>query len=65
MELDYEKLLAEDHKLTDIERELIIVAYHRQVLEWFMDGIVFPLVYLVAIICLLRLVLSVSDLFIK
>lgn len=65
MELDYKNLLAEDHVLTDAERELIMVAYHRQVVEWFMDGIVFPLVYLASVICAMRLVLFISDFLVK
>lgn len=65
MELDYEKLLSEDHVLTDSERGMIIVAYHKKVVEWFMDGIVFPFVYLASVICAIRLLLPISDLLIK
>lgn len=65
MNLDYEKLLAEDHELTDIEREMIIVAYHKQVVEWFMDGIVFPVIYFIAIICVLNGFVKVYDMFLK
>lgn len=65
MELDYEKLLSEDHVLSDAEREMIIVVYHKKVVEWFMDGIVFPFVYLASVICAIKLVLLISDLFLK
>lgn len=65
MELDYEKLLAEDHELTDAERGMIIVEYHRRVVEWFMDGVVFPFVYLASVICAMRLAICISDLLVK
>ena len=65
MNLDYEKLLAEDHELTDVEREMIIVAYHKMVVEMFMDGVVFPLIYFIAIICVLNGFVKVYDMFLK
>lgn len=65
MNLDYEKLLAEDHELTEFERALIIEAYHKMVVEMFMDGVVFPIAYLVAVFCALSGLVKVCDTLIK
>lgn len=65
MNLDYEKLLAEDHELTEVERELIMAAYNRMVVEMFMDGVVFPIAYLVAVFCALSGLAKVFDSLIK
>jgi len=65
MELNYEKLLDPDYEWTERERAEFIVAYHKQVVEWFMDGIVFPVVYFAAVICIMRFVVFLIDIFTK
>ena len=65
MNLDYEKLLAEDHELTEVERELISASNHKMVVEMFMDGVVFPMAYLVAVFCALSGLAKVFDMLIK
>lgn len=61
MELDYEKLLAEDHELTEAERTLIMMAYHKQVVEWVIDGVVYPVVNFIAMICMLYLICTFTN----
>ena len=40
-----------DRDLTDHERDAIATVYHHRVVEWLMDAIVYPLLYIVSLWC--------------
>jgi cytochrome c oxidase assembly factor CtaG len=40
-----------DRDLTDHERDAIAIVYHQQVVEWLMDAIVYPLLYIISLWC--------------
>lgn len=54
--VDFKKLLRDDYVWTEQDRLEFIVAYHKQVVEWVIDGVVFPVVYLIAGFCLLNFI---------
>lgn len=40
-----------DRELSDQERTAIAIVYHQHVVEWLMDALVYPLLYIISIWC--------------